>query len=116
MIEPRSSLQILRPETQGSQTLPEEQAEAEAAAASPIIEHDEPDNPIHPELEYEILHAGEDNSIADFVPLAGPVNPARQRTVKNHLKLLVSFVCLVIFGCVRTWQESSSSNSFHDTS
>jgi hypothetical protein len=89
MIEPRRSFQILRPEAQATQSiLPEE----------PPLEHDEPDNPIHPELEYEVLQPGEDDS-QEFVPLPPPT-PRRKRTIKNDLKLLISFVCLVIFGYV----------------
>jgi hypothetical protein len=61
----------------------------------PMPEHDEPDNPIHPELEYEVLQPGEDDS-QEFVPPLPTLR--RKRTIKNDLKLLVSFVCLVIFG------------------
>ena len=92
MIEPKYSFHILRPDAQASQqTLPEEEEEP----VERIIEHDEPDNPIHPALEYEILHEGEDSSA--YIP--PPITTRRRkRTLKNDAKLLVSFVCLVIFG------------------
>eukprot|EP00977_Amphora_coffeiformis_P000673 scaffold145_cov173-Amphora_coffeaeformis.AAC.14 len=92
MIDPKYSYHILRPEAQASQqTLPVEDEEP----VERLIEHDEPDNPIHPALEYEILHEGEDSSTAYVPP---PVSIRRKRTLKNDVKLLVSFVCLVIFG------------------
>lgn len=95
MIEPKYSFHILRPEAQASQqTLPEEGEEP----AERIIEHDEPDNPIHPALEYEILHEGEDSSTA-YIPLVRTLG-RRKRTLKNDAKLLASFICLIIFGYV----------------
>lgn len=90
MIDPKYSFQILRPDAQASQSLAEEEEDA-----GPPIEHDEPNNPIHPSLEYEVLRAGEDSS-TDYVP--PPVIPRRKRTLKNDVKLLVSFICMVIFG------------------
>ena len=94
MIDPKYSFQILRPEAQASQTFSEDEPDV-----GPIIEHDEPDNPIHPELEYEVLHAGEDSSTGYIPP--PPTNiQRRKRTIKNDVKLLVSFICLVIFGYV----------------
>ena len=94
MIDPKYSYHILRAEAQApQQTLPEGDAEQ----VERIIEHDEPDNPIHPALEYEILHEGEDSSTA-YIPPPAPVPTRRKRTLENDVKLLISFVCLVIFG------------------
>lgn len=102
MIQPKHSLQILqRPEAQGSQT-GNVGDESEDVVVGPIVEHDEPENPIHPELEYEVLHEGEDSSTGYIPPLLPPTGTRRRRkrTLKNDVKLLVSFICLVIFGYV----------------
>ena len=98
MIDPKYSFQILRPEAQASQPLPV--GDAPEQEEQPMIEHDEPDNPIHPELEYEVLLAGEDSSTGYVPPAPNPVEVRRKRTLKNDVKLLVSFVCLVVFGYV----------------
>lgn len=94
MINPQHSLQILRPETQASQNLPEEELEQTPA---PIIAHDEPETPISTDLEYEVLYAGEDSSTEYVAPPLLPV-ARRKRSVKNDIKLLVSFLFLVIVG------------------
>lgn len=102
MIDPKYSVQILRPEVQASQSslFDDDQNEDDSDVVGPLIEHDEPDNPIHPELEYEVLHAGEDSS-SGYLPAPPPTmltSWRRKRTLKNDAKLLVSFICLVIFG------------------
>ena len=99
MIDPKYSVHILRPELQASQSTLQPDDD-EDLPVEPIIEHDEPENPIHPLLEYEILHEGEDSSTG-YIPLApSPTTniARRKRTLKNDMKLLVSFVCLIIFG------------------
>lgn len=95
MIEPKLGLQVLRPEFHASQTFPED----EDLLVGPIVEHDEPETPIHPELEYEVLHEGEDSSMGYIPPpLLPSTRRRRKRTLKNDVKLLISFVCLIIFG------------------
>jgi hypothetical protein len=96
MIDPKHSLQILRPGAQTVPPSPEEEGSTEEEQA-PTIAHDEPETPIHSDLEYEILYEGEDSSTS-FVPTLRIPSTRRKRSMKNDVKLLISFVCLVVFG------------------
>jgi hypothetical protein len=71
------------------------------ALTSLIIEHDEPERPIHPALEYEILALDDDNDDSSPEETQTPPEPSVDATKWDHktnLKLLLSCIFLVISG------------------
>lgn len=62
------------------------------------IEHDEPEVPIHPAFEYEVVFSSSDNNIADDTQEAATAPTEPKRTRKRKLKLLVCFLFLIVTG------------------
>jgi hypothetical protein len=82
MIESHNALHTLRRESVGTQ----QEAMTVSDLTECLLEHEEPEWPIHPGLEFEIL----ENFAADAAN--------SKHVSRNDAKLLLSFVCLVISG------------------
>ena len=72
------------------------------SASELLVEHDEPERPIHPALEYEVLAAvdasdDDDRPATALDETAAPQAPTRNPHTKR-LKLAVSFIFLVLAG------------------
>jgi hypothetical protein len=88
MMEPRSSLQIIRRESPARAV----DGNASQDLRERLLEHDEPERPIHPGLEFEILETRSELGDGTIQEVSAKHDP------KKDVKLLISFVFLVISG------------------
>ena len=91
MIEPRSSILLLQKrDSQDVHSLYGDVADMMENSGDVVLEHDEPEIPIHPALEYEIV-------AAEIQP-SSLQHRGKPPVILCNFKLLLSFAGLVIFG------------------
>lgn len=92
-MEPRHSIHHLRADSLSGRSIFEGEQEEDAGGSPAVIlmEHDAPESPIHPALEYEIVPTSQSNEEEC------PQRRSRSNE-KSDFKLYLSFLALIITG------------------